>query len=211
MRARSIVSGALLAIGCSNVPLVPFSSQEVAITQVSDRDAYLDARLQGSGFDLRFLFPKEEDACRALIVPEARVRYAAKGPFGRVESEEGDCVPLGIGDLDTWRDRKPRPDARLAPSAQAKYREIHRDSEVVLLRGSFPLATRVGMAGALDLVAMLPNTEECAKVIQRGVATMIYRDVGRDAFRLLIDPGQCPVLGFAQPTYEMSVRRGGKK
>jgi hypothetical protein len=200
-----------LALGCSNVPLVPFSSQDVTVTQAIERGPYIDTRLQGSGFDLRFLFPASKE-CREALRPESRVRYAAEGPFGQVEPAEGDaCVPLGIADLDTWRDRKPRPDARLAPSAQAKYRELRRDSEVILLQGSFPLANRVGMAGAMDLVAMLPNTPECEKVVQRGVATMIYRDVGRDVFRLLIDPGQCPVLGFAQPTFEMSIRGGKKK
>ena len=74
------------------------------------------------------------------------------------------------------------------------------------MRGSFPLATRVSMAGAMDLVAMLPATPECAAVTQRGIATMIYRDIGNDAFRLLVDPGKCAVLGFAAPTREMLMR-----
>ena len=57
---------AMLAAACSNVPMVPFTSQEVAVTQVVRRGPYLDTRLKGSGFDLRFLFPAN-DTCREAL------------------------------------------------------------------------------------------------------------------------------------------------
>lgn len=200
MRARIVLL--TLATGCGvfgGGPQLPFTSSDAVVNEVRDRGPLIDAHLKGGGFDLRLLFPSEPD-CAEVLRPEARVRYLAKGPFGRVESKEGDtCVPLGIADLETWRDRRPSADRRLAPSAQARWRPVRKDSEVLLVRGRFPLANRVGMAGPLDLVAMLPNTPECLTVAQRGIATMVYRDTGRDAFRLLIDPGQCAIIGFATP------------
>jgi hypothetical protein len=200
MRARIVLL--LLATGCGvfgGGPQLPFTSSDAVVNEVRDRGPLIDARVKGGGFELRLLFPSEPD-CAEILRPEARVRYVAKGAFGRVESKDGDaCVPLGIADLETWRDRRPRADRRLLPSAQARWRPLRKDPEVLLVRGRFPLANRIGMSGPLDLVAMLPNTPECMTVVQRGIATMVYRDTGRDVFRLLIDPGLCPIIGFATP------------
>ncbi|UCE84794.1 MAG: hypothetical protein JSU66_10570, partial [Deltaproteobacteria bacterium] len=68
-----------------------------------------------------------------------------------------------------------------------------------LLRGEFPLAGRIGITGGYDLVALLPNSEDCRAPIERGEASLEFRDVGREPFRLLGPAATCAILGFASP------------
>ena len=64
-----------------------------------------------------------------------------------------------------------------------------------LLRGRFALASRIGVAGTHDVVAMVANDDTCRPVAESGAATLVFRQSGRPAFLL----GQCPVLAFARP------------
>lgn len=56
-------------------------------------------------------------------------------------------------------------------------------------------ATRVGLSGSYDLIAMVPNDSECRSVAESGAATLVYRSTGKNPFVL----SRYPVLVFAQP------------
>jgi hypothetical protein len=168
------------------------------VTRVVPRGPYLDVQLHGEA-ELRFLVPADE-VCTRVLRPEAQVEYWTRGPFGELRSGEDTCTPLGVGDLAAWRDRKPRvAEATPVPSSRADFEILHRDEEVVLLRGRFLLANRVGFSNTGDLVAMVPNTEHCREAIADGEDTLLFHPIGREAFTLMVEGGACPVAGFAIP------------
>jgi hypothetical protein len=177
--------------------LNPFARTGTTVGSVVVRGPYLEAALLGGGIDLRMLAPASE-SCAAILVPEAQVTYAKEGNFGRVSRDGASCDLAGTTSLAQWRDRQPRSRGRPAPSATARFRVVHRDPEIVLVRGRFPLAARAGIPGGFDLVAMLPASEVCSEPVGRGEATLEFRDAG-EAFRLGGTGGFCPVLGFATP------------
>jgi hypothetical protein len=182
------------------------------VTDVVARGDYLDAKLMGAGVDhlggrlvrpgmaLRFFFPREP-TCQAVLLPGAEEEYVKAGKLGRVRSESGVCDPVGVASLRAWRDRRPRgrQDRIRVPRSQAVFKPIYRDEEIVLVRGRFPLASRIGWVGEHDTIAAIPRRPECEKVLERGAASLEYRVAGQDPFRLIEDKGYCPVVGFIQP------------
>jgi hypothetical protein len=180
---------------------------------VIERGDYLDATLVGAGGAeyaggrvvrpgpaLRFFFPREP-ICRGVLVPETDVEYLEGGQLGRVRSANGACDPVGIASLRAWRDRRPRPrqDRLRIPRSQAVFKPIYRDEQLVLVRGRFPLANRIGWVGGDETIAAIPRRPECANVLERGVASMEYRVVGEDPLRLIEDKGYCPIIGLIYP------------
>lgn len=182
--------------------LNPFARTETTVGAVVVRGPYLEAALDGGGLDLRMLAPAG-GGCAALLVPEAKVVYAKEGNFGRVDRDGTHCDLVGVTSLAAWRDRQPRGGGGLRdrplPTATARFRVVHRDPEVVMIRGRFPLAARAGIPGGYDLVALLPVSETCRAPLERGEATLEFRDAGPEPFRLGGEGGFCPVLGFATP------------
>lgn len=188
-------------------------ARHVVVVSVALRGGYLDAHLygrpwsvgpvSGSPLDLRFFFPADA-RCVRLLAPESELEYVSRGVFGRVRSGDEECEALGVGPLEAWRDRRGRPDVAatrdsLVPRDVARFAVIHRDEEVVLVRGRFRLAGLAAIPGGDDLVAVLPNTRDCRRPIEAGEASLEYRASGRPAFALVGPDGLCPVLGFVQP------------
>ena len=185
---RAFVLGLALALagGCA-------TSKQSSVAQVAQRGSYLDASFATSSGVWRFLFPASP-SCAAVLRPEAPVVYHPGGMWGRFHSPGGDvCEPAGISNLERWRRSRVEGEGR--PSSPARWQVLHRDRDVFLLRGRFALATRIGVAGAHDIVAMVANDDTCRPVAESGAATLVFRQSGRPAFLL----GQCPVLAFARP------------
>jgi hypothetical protein len=80
-------------------------------------------------------------------------------------------------------------------SSPARWTILYEDSEVLLLRGRFPVASRVGLANTFDVVAMVPNDDVCGPVARSGAASLVFRPSGNRVLQL----GSCSVLGVAAP------------
>jgi hypothetical protein len=202
MRAIDVllVVACLVTAACSSRtgPFNPFSGTPASVVRATVRGPYIDAQLKGDA-DVRLLVPASE-TCARILRPEAQVEYWARGPWGEVRSGEETCTPLGVGDLSAWRDRKPRfQESTPVPSSRADFEILHEDEEVVLARGRFLLANRIGFINTGDLVAMIPNTETCREAMEDGEDTLLFRPIGREAFTLMVEGGSCPIAGFAAP------------
>lgn len=177
---------------------LPGMRQSAQVTSLQERGRLLDARLESEDFNLRFLF-EDNDDCRELLRVGAEVQYAFVGPFGKVRGEDVTCEPIGVLSLAQWRDRKPRPSVPPLPRAQANFRQIYVDEELVFVRGRFPLASLVDFQGTEDLIAAVPRIPACEDPLEGGVASMEYMASGPDAFRLVSPEGTCPIEGLAIP------------
>ena len=160
---------------------------------------YLAVEIRPSGGrDLSLLLPAAPQ-CARIARAEAPVRWVARGFPGRLEAGGEACEAAGILDLAAWRDRRPRPEVPGLPRKTARWTVFHRDGGLALLRGRFPLAGLVGMAGGYDLVAVVPDDGSCAGALLKEVGSLEYRSSGRAAYRLIVGGSPCPVLGFARP------------
>jgi hypothetical protein len=176
----------VLASGCA-------TTKTSSVAHAALRGSYIDASFFTSSGEWRFLFPASPE-CAAVLEPEAPVTYNPGGLWGRFHSPDGTvCDPAGISNLERWRRSRVEGEGR--PSSPARWEVIHRDDEVFLLRGRFALASRVGVGGTHDVVAMVANDATCRPVAESGSSTLVFRQSGRPAFAL----GRCPVLAFAQP------------
>ena len=201
---------AALALGCGSAgarlaevgrDLDPFSASDGWVVSSERVGPYVLARIEGD--DSLALLTPPSPSCASVLAPEARVRYAKHGIFGRLVGSDGTtCDPVGTASLAVWRDRQPRAEGRAFPRATARYRTLHQGDGRVLLRGRFPLASRVGIPAGFDLVALVPDTPACAAALARGEASLEFRDAGPEPFRLVGAEGPCPVLGFAMPVDE---------
>ena len=184
----AFILGLVLALagGCA-------TTRESFVSHAASRGSYIDASFFTSSGEWRFLFPASP-ACAAVLEPEAPVIYSPGGIWGRFQSPDGAvCEPAGIGNLNRWRRSRVEGEGR--PSSPARWEIVHRDDQVFLLRGRFALASRIGLAGTHDVVAMVANDDACRPVAESGNATLVFRSSGRTAFLL----GRCPVLAFARP------------
>lgn len=165
------------------------------VVNAMPRGPYIDAMLATDAGDWRFFFPPTE-TCTAMLKPESPVTYAVGGPFGRVTAPDGSrCDPVGIASLREWRARRGRVEGEMAPSAHANWRIIHRDPEVILLRGTFPTASRLWIANTFDIVVMVPNDDTCRPVAEAGQALLRFHQTGSQVLRL----SNCSVTGVAMP------------
>lgn len=157
------------------------------------RGPYIDATLLLQSGEWRFLFPRSA-TCAEVLLAEASVSYQRRGHFGRVTSSAGaSCDPVGIGTLRRWR--RGRRKGATVPSSAARFEVIHEDTEVLLLRGRFPLASRLGVPNTFDVVAMVANDELCTPVARSGAATLVFWPSGSRVLQL----SACPVLAVAMP------------
>jgi hypothetical protein len=157
------------------------------------RGPYIDATLSLDGQEWRFLFPQTPE-CAAVLRPETPVSYSSGGSFGRLKSADGtQCNPVGIGTLRRWR--RARVEGEMAPSSPARWSIIHKDAQVYLLRGRFPVASRLGLANTFDVVAMVANDDVCRPIAESGEGTLVFRQSGSR----VLDLGRCPVIAVATP------------
>lgn len=181
--------------------LNPFASTRVSLLSVEPLGPFLVVQFRNRGAVLTFYAPASDEGCARLLRPEASVTYRKHGNFGRFEDGELRCDPIGVGSLAAWRDRRPR-DRRggsMVPRAQATFREIGREGEVAMVRGRFPLASRVGVPAGFDLIAFVPLEPACERPLASGTASMEFAPAGRMPIRLVGPGAPCPVLGFAMP------------
>jgi hypothetical protein len=201
-----VAAAVLACTSISGTPANPFVPETRFVTSVAERAGYLDAQLSGNP-DLRFLFPPGP-ACAAVLKPEAMVEYSSRGRYGELNNPDPEgnaCIPMGVGDLEVWRDKGPRPNRFGAgtsplPRRPARFKEIWRDDAEIFLRGRWLLANWVGFGQTADLVAVVPNTATCRRLIADGEATLEYRYADTPAYALMVKPPErCPIHAFAIP------------
>lgn len=210
-RARAALAAAALAatFACAEArdiggdvahTLNPFSGTEVTVQSVSVLGPYLLFEIASRRENLRLLAPATPE-CAALLQPEARVRYQKSGVFGQIQSDAGSCDVAGVAALEAWRSRQPRTGGpnQVVPRATARFTLLSQDERHILVRGRFPLASRVRIPAGFDLVAMLPANDVCREAVARGELSMEFRPAGRDPFRLIVSGQSCVIQGFATP------------
>lgn len=214
LRLPAVACGLLLALGCETPEerkeladaavvqaRLPGTKTDARVGLLDERGGYLDVAIETGGKDFRFLLP-DTDTCRAVATPgpDEQVRYVNLGTYARLELGEERCDVVGILSLATWRDRRPRiPRDTPVPRVQATYRQVYADEDVAFLRGWFPLTGDIGLVGSRDTIAVVPRSEACEGVGERGVSSLEFKPVGKQPYTLLNGDRRCPILGFAQP------------
>jgi hypothetical protein len=168
------------------------------VDSVVQRGSYLDVNVTSGGSTQRYFAPDSEP-CRSVLRAEAAVDYVALGPLGQFQSGDLECDPVGIGSLAKWRDQRPRPQVGPLPARQASYKVDYQDADLAMLRGRFPLLGLIGWPGLGDTLVVLPKTEPCQALLQRGVATIEYRVAGPDPYVLFDGDQRCAIQGLIQP------------
>jgi hypothetical protein len=174
---------------------------DLSVVSVAPHGDYLEATLAGHGLSLT-LFAPNDAACAGVLAPEATLNYVERGIAGRLEREGARCDAVGIGPPFTERAREPRRQSLRStpiPRAQASFRILHQDDELVLLRGRFPLAFHVGWAGGDDSVVAVPADPVCRAAAEDGVASMEYRPTGRSTLVLIGRDALCGIVGLMLP------------
>ncbi len=189
MRLVAAAVVALLAVSCA-------TRKDSYVVEAAVRGPYLDATFAAPNGNWQYLFPKSE-ACMSILKPEAPVVYTPGGLWGsfRAPGSEAVCEPAGVGSLRRRRNSWPRREGEMAPSAHADWQIIHTDAQVHLLRGRFPLASRIGIGMSMDLVAMVANDSTCTPIAEGRSSLMTFQTSGTRVFQL----GRCPIQAFAQP------------
>lgn len=179
---------------------LPGTRIPLSVVDVKARHQVLDVLLSGGGLRLHTFLPANE-RCARIVASEARVDWVAGGAYGSLEREDERCDAVGIGSLSQWRDRRPSGGGAGSPvpRSQATFREVHRDGDVIFLRGRFPLASRVGWVGLGDTLALVPRTALCESAIEDGVASLEFYPRGQNVLALLANRGRCPIEGLIQP------------
>jgi len=177
---------------------LPNTRTGFVVLTVVPRGGYLDAVLKGPNFNLRTFAPDTEE-CRKVLIPEAEVQYVEGHPGGSFQRGEVTCDSAGIGSLAEWRDRRARLTGPPQPRAQASFQRTISDSDVIFVRGRFPLTAIVGWSSIGDTVAVLPNTPSCRSRADEGVASLESRQAGPDPLILVGSEGPCPLIGLLRP------------
>lgn len=206
-RLALVVALAAVGVGCSGWRKTAWQAgfgsfaTDLTVARVTPRGDYLDATLVGHGLSLTVFTPNDE-ACARVLAPEASVDYVERGIAGRLERDGARCDAVGIGPPLVQRARQPRGQSLRAtpvPRAQATFRTVHEDGELILLRGRFPLAHHVGWSGGEDSVAAVPAEPVCRAAARGGVASMEYRAAGRTTLALVGPDALCPIIGLMLP------------
>jgi hypothetical protein len=174
---------------------------DLSVVGAVKRSDWLDVVLEGHGLTLRTFVPADE-ICSRVLEPGKVVDYIERGIAGRFERDDETCDAVGFGSPLIDRARRGRATSLRTtpiPRAQATFRIIFEDEEVILARGRFPLASTLGWTGSSDTIAAFPNTDLCRVPLENGVASMEYRAAGRRTLTLVSSNGQCPFQGLIQP------------
>jgi len=203
--AGLLAGGALALCACAGPELLselglPSQPSGAMLEELTQHGAYLAATLQlDDGQRLRFLFPAD-DTCRSVLRVPGRVDYVRVGKVGEVVRGASHCQANGIASLEAWRDRTARPLAAALPAGgESRFAVFYVDERVMLLRGSFPQAARIGWRPSKDAVAMVPASQPCAEVANEGAAVMKFHGAGFPAFSLSGSRSHCAILALAEP------------
>ncbi len=200
--------GVLLLLACSpektlwqsgfRIPGV--LEKPMRVERVIARGDYLAGILAGKGFSIEVYLPNNE-SCRAVFAEGAELNYLEGAPGGVYELKGLTCRSSGIGTLDEWRSRRPRPRSTgsLIARGLASYRLVYQDDEVAFLRGRFPLAGKLGFVGSDDTIVVVPKTAECEAPIARTRSSMEYYPTGKKVLTLVSTPNHCPIAGLIAP------------
>jgi hypothetical protein len=198
------VAALLAAGGCAGSDLLselglPTDRETAAVEEYAEHGGYLAATLAGTTFRLRFLFPASDECQRVLRYP-GRIEYIRVGRIGEVARGASHCEARGIASLEAWRDRSTRVVAETLPAGNdARFTPIFIDPAMILARGRFPQAVRIGWTSNRDIVAMLPRNPACDEVARLGQAVMKFHATGSPAFTLSTPDAHCAVIGLADP------------
>ena len=198
LKIRAGVVGFALGLALAGCSLLP-NARPWMVHDVTQHGGYIVAAITRDRETLGFYFEPTPD-CAAMLQEDGALFYRKRGPLGTLEQDDRACVPLGIGRIRSWVLRRNRPrNLPILPSLPATFREITRNSEVVLVRGNFPLASLVFFAGGRDAVAFLPNIEVCQRYIEQGGGAMQYRRSSQEVVWLGSASARCQILGLARP------------
>ncbi len=178
---------------------LPGSGIAMSVASVVPRGPYLETTLRAPGLELVSYAPANAD-CREVLARELEVEFRSGGTGGSFERAGLHCDAAGIGSLDEWRKRRPRPQTKSpVPSAAARFELIYEDEQIALARGRFPLAGLLGWMGGDDSVAAIPNIPICQAPLRSGNATLQYFPAGRNVLALSAPEGLCPIAGLLVP------------
>ncbi len=176
----------------------PGATVPAKIHSVVARGEFLDTLIEGNKVPPRLFF-RSADGCDNVLVVGHIVEYVMSGTWGRLRSGEATCDPVGIGDPTWWRSRQSRGSGRMNPTAPTPYTKIYQDQEIALLRGRFPLTTRIGWSSYGDTIAVIPSEPPCTNLLDQTIATMEYRATGDAALVLMTREGTCRIVGLIAP------------
>jgi hypothetical protein len=206
MTLRSLLPGLAAAFALCGTPQqtafqlgLPGSRIAMSVVRVTPRGPYLEVLLRAPGLEL-VSYTLADESCREVLARELEVEFQSGGTGGSFERAGRRCDAAGIGSLEEWRKRRPRPQTRSpVPSAPARFDLLYEDSQIALVRGRFPLAGLLGWVGGDDSVAAIPNTSICQVPLRSGNATLQYFPGGRNVLTLGAPEGLCPVVGLLTP------------
>jgi hypothetical protein len=174
---------------------------DLTVYRVVPRWVYIESTLVGHGLSLTVYTPASAE-CAHVMQPEQPVDYVERGVGGRFLRDDVQCDTVGIGPPLVQRTRGGRGGSLRTtpiPREQATFQVVFEDEEVMLLRGRFVLASRIGWSGGHDSIAVVPNESRCRLAVEGGVASMEFRPAGRNTLSLVSREGPCRIIGLVMP------------
>ncbi len=174
---------------------------DLSVAYVAPRWVFLEATLYGHGLSLTVYTPASEECIHVLEIDQP-VDYVERGVGGRFLRDGVQCDTVGIGPPLVQRTRGGRGGSlrtQPIPRERASFRVVFEDEEVLMLRGRFVLASRIGWRGGHDSVAVVPNEPRCQAAVEGGTASMEFRPAGRNTLSLVARGGGCPIVGLVIP------------
>jgi hypothetical protein len=195
-------AAAIVSVACGGRALLsdlglPVDRGQADIVEVVAHGAYLVATLENQNARFRFLFPTTPECTRVVQAP-GLVEYWREGRIGEVVRGVTKCKAVGIGSLEAWRDRNPRP-LKFSADENARYTPIFVDDEVLMLRGSFPQTSYIGWSPNDDTVVIVPRNPGCEEVANEGQGALRFHASGFPAFTLSGARSHCAVIALADP------------
>jgi hypothetical protein len=177
---------------------LPGLAVDAEVTFLGAKAGFLDVSVRSGGRDYRFFYLDAPD-CRKIVTGGPGASFSPTGRGGTLSRGEHSCSPAGILNLSEWRKTGGRRQGEGIPRAQASYRVETRADGIALARGRFPLVSRLRVVGGQDIIAVIPDDEACAAVLDSQTASMEYRSSGRNPLTLLSGPKPCPMIGIVFP------------
>ena len=195
-----------LVIACGAVrvaerPQIPFTGTEMTAARVVPRAHWLEVTLLSPTFNRVFYFPAS-DECKLLIAEGSTLAYRRTGGYGYVEQGGVRCDVSGIGSLRQWRDAFGRPTRGMAPAkprSRADFREVYRDDDVIMVRGTFLLASYLKWPGPDDTIAVFKNDDICNRALERNMGQVEYNPNGPHPLVIIRQGGGCPLEALIRP------------
>ena len=185
---------------------LPWVKADFQVDSVTPRHVFLDISISGGGIGRR-VFARASEDCRAVFVEGETVSLGKSDRYGPAERDGQSCTLVGIGDLADWRKsrslggrgRGAGTGYGKAPIQRSSVRIeiVDKDAEYLYARGGFSIAALLGWAPGTDqVVALLPQIDECTAVAEGGFYSVIFREVGRPALGVVNGDHLCPIAGL---------------